>query len=136
MNYLEWNIYRSEEADLDDPIGYMKISGDEGIIIEDYTYLDSFFEAFAEGIEGMKTEDVVRADPIVEPHDIIFSRKNNLLEIEYGSQKTIILNKSQFIEEVKIAVIKLIEILDEFADSAKQQRRELVKLRGFLKQDV
>ncbi len=135
MNYLEWNLHRSDKADLYDPIGNIQISGDEGIIIKDYIYLDNFFEAFVEGVERMKTEDVVRADTIVEPNDLIFSCKNNLLEIEYGSQKTIILNKYQFIEEVKTAVIKLIEKLDEFADSAKQ-RRELVKLRGFLKQDV
>lgn len=132
MNYLEWNLDPEDEADLDDPMGYIKIVGDEGIIIEDYTNLDNFFEAFVEGIERIKTEDVVKIDPIVEPNDLIFSSKNNFLRIEYGSQKTIILNKYQFIEEVKTAVAKLIEILDEFADRAKQERRELFKLRSFL----
>ena len=85
-----------------------------------------------EGVERIQIEDVVRADPIVEPNDIIFSRKDNLLEIEYGTQKVIILNQHQFTEEVKIAVTELIKILDEFADSSKQQRRELFKLRSFL----
>lgn len=132
MNYLEWNLDPEDEADLDDPMGYIKIVGDEGIIIEDYTNLDNFFEAFVEGIERIKTEDVVRADIIVEPNDLIFSCKNNFLRIEYGSQKTIILNKYQFIEEVKTAVAKLIELLDELADRAKQERRELFKLRSFL----
>ena len=37
MNYLEWNIYIEEEPDLYDLIGYIKITGDEGIIIEGYT---------------------------------------------------------------------------------------------------
>lgn len=132
MNYLEWNLDPEDEADLDDPMGYIKIVGDEGIIIEDYTNLDNFFEAFVEGIERIKIEDVVRADIIVEPNDLIFSCKNNFLRIEYGSQKTIILNKYQFIEEVKTAVAKLIELLDELADRAKQERRELFKLRSFL----
>lgn len=132
MNYIQQNVYPEEEADLDDPIGYIKITGDEEIIIEDYTYIDSFFAAFADGIEQMKTEDVVRADPIVEPNDIIFRCNGNSLEIEYGNQKAIIFNKSQFVEEVKIAVAKLIEILDEFADSAKQKKRQLIKLRSFL----
>jgi hypothetical protein len=132
MHYIEWNLNAEDEVDLDDPMGYIKILGDEGIIIEDYTNLDNFFEAFVEGIERMKTEDVVRADPIVEPNDLIFSCKNNLLKIEYGSQKTIILNKSQFVDEVKIAVAKLIEILDEFANRTKQERRKLFKLRSFL----
>lgn len=132
MNYLEWNLDPEDEADLDDPMGYIKIVGDEGIIIEDYTNLDNFFEAFVEGIERIKIEDVVKIDPIVEPNDLIFSSKNNFLRIEYGSQKTIILNKYQFIEEVKTAVAKLIELLDELADRAKQERRELFKLRSFL----
>ena len=131
MSYLEWNILIEEEPDLYDPIGYIKITGNEGIIIEDYTYLDNFFAAFVEGVERIQIEDVVRADPIVEPNDIIFSRKDNLLEIEYGTQKTIIFNQHQFTEEVKMAVAKLIKILDEFADSTKQRRREFLKLRGF-----
>ncbi|WP_038296475.1 hypothetical protein, partial [[Scytonema hofmanni] UTEX B 1581] len=127
MNYLEWNLDMEEGANLYDPVGNIKISGDEGIITEEYTYIDAFFEAFVEGVERMKVEDIVRVDPLVEPNDIIFSQKNSLLEIKYGSQKAIIFNKSQFLEEVKNAVTKLIEILDEFADSTKQERREMFR---------
>ncbi len=135
MNYLEWNLDMQEGADLYDPIGNVKISGDKGIITEGYTYLDAFFEALAEGVERMKIEDVVRVDPLVEPNDIIFYRKDSLLEIRYGSQEAIIFNKSQFIEEVKNAVTKLIGILDEFANITKQDRREILKLRSFVKHE-
>jgi hypothetical protein len=134
MNYLEWNLEIEEGADLYDPVGNIKISGDEGIIKEDYTYLDAFFEALADGVKGIEIDDFIMVDPLVEPNNIIFAITNNLLEIKYGSQKAIILNKSQFIEEVKNAVSKLIEILDKFADSTKQKRREILKLRSFLKQ--
>lgn len=133
MSYLDWNLDMEEEANLYDPIGNLKIIGDKGTIVEDYTYLDAFFEAFAKGIERLKVEDVVIVDPLIEPNDIIFHRKNNLLEIEYGNQKTVIFNELEFTEEFKNAVIKLIGILDEFAVAEKKQSLKLTILRNFVK---
>lgn len=60
INYLEWNLDIKEGADLYDPIGYITISGDQGIITEEYTYLDAFFEAFVDGVERIEIENVVR----------------------------------------------------------------------------
>lgn len=132
MNYLEWNLDLEEGADLYDPVGNIKILGDEGIFEERYTYLDAFFEVFVEGAECMKIENVIKVDPLVEPNDILFSCKGSILKIEYGTQRAIIFNCYQFLEEVQKAVAKLGEILDEFADNSKQQKRKLIRLRGFL----
>ena len=99
MRYIEWNLDIEEEANLYDPIGNIKICGDEGDITEEYTYLDAFFEAFVEGVELMKVEDIVRVDPLIESNDIIFCSNGNLLKIQYGNQQTTILNKPQFIKE-------------------------------------
>ncbi|MEI6331353.1 MAG: hypothetical protein WCP16_19075 [Pseudanabaena sp. ELA645] len=131
MRYIEWNLDIEEGANLYDPIGNMKISGDEGDLAEEYTYLDAFFEAFVEGIERMKLEDVVRVDPLIESNDIVFYCKGSLLKIQYGTQQTTILNKLQFIEEIQKAVIDLVKILDEFAEKSKQPKRSLIKLRAF-----
>ena len=130
--YLEWNLDMEEGADLYDPVGNIKILGDEGIIGEEYTYLDAFFEAFVEGVERMEVEDVVKVDPLVEPNDIVFICKGSLIEIEYGFQKAIIFNKFQFLAELQNAVAKFLERLDEFANNSKQQNRKLTKLRNFL----
>lgn len=131
MKYIEWNLDIDEGANLYDPIGDMKISGDEGDVAEEYTYLDAFFEAFVEGIERMKLEDVVRVDPLIESNDIVFCCKGSLLKIQYGTQQTTILNKFQFIEEVQKSVIDLVKMLDEFAEKSNQPKRSLIKLRAF-----
>jgi hypothetical protein len=131
MRYIEWNLDIEEEANLYDPIGNMKICGDEGDITEEYTYLDAFFEAFVEGIELMTVEGIVRVDPLIESNYIIFCSKGNLLKIQYGNQQTTILNKLQFIKEVQTVVIDLVKILDEFAERGKQPKRALIKLRTF-----
>lgn len=136
MNYLEWNLDMEEGADLYDPVGNLKILGDEGIIEEKYTYLDAFFEAFVEGVQHMEAEDVVSVDPLVEPNDIVFTCKSSVIKIEYGVQQAIIFNKFRFLEELQKAVAKLLETLDEFADNSKQQKRKLTKLRSFLQKEV
>jgi hypothetical protein len=131
MNYLEWNLDIEEGADLYDPIGNIRILGNEGSITEEYTYLDTFFEAFIEGIEHMRVEDIVKVDPLIESDDIIFHCKDNLLNLQYGDQQTTIFNKFQFIKEVQKAVIDLVKILDDFAESSKQPKRELFNLSRF-----
>jgi hypothetical protein len=80
----------------------------------------------------MEQEDVITVDPVVEPNELVFKLKKNMLEIEYGNQKVIVYDKLQFVEEVQQAVARLGTILDEFADSSKQKKRELIRLRNFL----
>jgi uncharacterized protein (UPF0305 family) len=133
MKYLEWNLDdMTENTDLYDPFGNLSIRGDTGIIEENDTYIDAFFEAFVEGIERMKQQNIVTVDPLVEPNDIVFNHENNTLTIEYGNQKAIIYDKLQFIKEVQESVNRLVTILDNFADSSKQKKRELIKLRNFI----
>jgi hypothetical protein len=133
MNYFEWNLDDMEvNEDLYDSMGYIKILGDEGVFEEKDTFVDVFLEAFVEGVERMESEGIVRIDPLVEPNDIVFNYKNSSIEIEYGIQRTTILNKIQFLEELQYTVIKFLEELDEFANNSKQEKRKFAKLRSFV----
>ena len=132
MSYLEWNLDTEEDLDLNDLMGNIKILGDEGIIEEEYTNLDNFFEAFIEGIKHMDIEGVVNIDPIVEPNDIVFNFNGDTIEMKYGIQTAIILNKVQFLEDLQNAVAKFLQELDTLASNSNQQNKKLTKLRNFL----
>jgi hypothetical protein len=132
MSYLEWNLDTEEDLDLNDLMGNIKILGDEGVIEEEYTNLDNFFEAFIEGINQMDIEGVVSIDPIVEPNDIIFKFNGNTIKMKYGIQTTIILNKAQFLEDLQNAVAKFLQELDTFSSTSNQQNKKFTKLRNFL----
>jgi hypothetical protein len=133
MSYLEWNLDTEEDLDLNDLMGNIKILGDEGIIGEEYTNLDNFFEAFIEGINRMDIEGVINVDPIVEPNDIVFNFNGNTIKIKYGIQIATILNKAQFLEDLQNAVAKFLQELDTFASNSNQQNKKLTKLRNFLR---
>ena len=47
VNYLEWNLEPldiEESVDLYDPMGSIRIDGDEGFVEEEYTNLDTFLK--------------------------------------------------------------------------------------------
>jgi hypothetical protein len=132
MTYIKCTLDRDEDANLYDPIGNISIVGDEGIIEEKYTYLDAFLEAFIAGIEFANTEDTISIDPLVESNDIVFNFKDNTIKLSYGTQNTTILDKTQFIEELKNTVTNFLKELDEFASVSSQPIRKLTKLRRYV----
>lgn len=132
MNYLQWDLDIEEGIDIFDPLGNLKIIGDEGNIIEDSTYLDAFFEALVEAAQKIKTQTNISVDPIVEPNNLEFNCKKNTIKINYGQQQATIFDKNKFIKDVREAVSELIKILDEQSQQTKQAKRELIKLRNFI----
>lgn len=132
MSYLQWNLDLEDGIDIIDPVGDLCIIGDEGKLVEKYTYLDSFFEALAEAADSIEAGLGAIVDPIVESNDLLFELQEDSLKITYGQQKTTILNVAQFIEDVREAVIKLLKILDKQSELQKQPKRKLTKLREYL----
>jgi TATA-box binding protein (TBP) (component of TFIID and TFIIIB) len=135
MNYLQWDLDIEESIDIFDPLGNLKIIGDEGKIIEDSTYLDAFFEALVEAAQKIKTETNISVDPIVEPNNLEFNCQKNTIKINYGQQQAIIFDKNKFIKDVGEAVSELLKILDEQSQQTKQPKRELIKLRNFIEEN-
>lgn len=131
MNYLQWNLDIEEGIDIFDPLGNLKIIGDEGNIVEDSTYLDAFFEALVEAAQKIKTKTNISVDPIVEPNNLEFNCQKNTIKIHYGQQQAIIFDKDKFIRDVGEAVSELLKILDEQSQQTKQPKRKLIKLRNF-----
>ena len=135
MNYLQWDLDIEEGIDIVDPLGNLKIIGDEGNIVEDGTYLDAFFEALVEAAQKIKTETNISVDPIVEPNNLEFNCQKNTIKINYGQQQAIIFDKNKFIKDVGEAVSELLKILDEQSQQTKQPKRKLIKLRNFIEEN-
>jgi TATA-box binding protein (TBP) (component of TFIID and TFIIIB) len=135
MNYLQWDLDIEEGIDIVDPLGNLKIIGDEGNIVEDGTYLDAFFEALVEAAQKIKTETNISVDPIVEPNNLEFNCQKNTIKINYGQQQAIIFDKNKFIRDIREAVSELLIILDEQSQQTKQAKRELIKLRNFIEEN-
>ena len=132
MSYLQWNLDTEDGIDVVDPVGDLCIIGDEGKLVEKYTYLDSFFEALVEAASSIEAGKGTVVDPIVEPNDICFELQGDFLKIIYGQQKTTILNAKQFAKDVREAVTKLLKILDKQSELQKQPKRKLTRLREYL----
>ena len=132
MSYLQWNLDTEDGIDLINPVGDLCIIGDEGKLVEKYTYLDSFFEALVEAVNSIEAGKGTVVDPIVEPNDICFELQKDCFKITYKQQKTTILNATQFVKDVREAVIKLLKTLDKHSELQKQSKRQLAKLREYL----
>ena len=133
MNYLEWNLDTEEGIDVYDPLGDLKILGDEGKIVEESTYLDAFFEALVEAVQNIEIGKSISVDPIVEPNNLEFDCQRDFLKVIYGQQQAILFQKNQFVKEVHEAVEELLKILDKQSEIAKQQKPKLVKLQNYFK---
>ena len=136
MNYLEWNLDTEEGIDVYDPLGDIKILGDEGKIVEESTYLDAFFEALIEAVQNIEIGKSISVDPIVEPNNIEFDCQKDFLKVTYGQQQAVLFQRNQFVKEVQEAVEELLKILDKQSKIAKQQKPKLVKLRNYLKEKI
>ena len=132
MKYLKWNLDTEEGIDVYDPLGDIKIFGDEGKIVEESTYLDAFFEALVEAAQNIKIGKNISVDPIVEPNNLEFDCQKDFLKITYGQQQAILFERNQFINEVQEAVKEFLEILDRQSEIAQQKKPKLVKLRNYI----
>jgi len=132
MRYIEWILDTEDGLDAYDPLGKIVILGDEGKIEEESTYLDAFFEALAEGAKRIKPGEIVTIDPLIEPDDIIFDYTSDRLVVSYGHWRATILDRVRFLNDLRQAIQKLVEKIDELASQEGQEKRKLTKLRNFL----
>lgn len=135
MNYLQWDLDIEDGIDIVDHLGNLKITGDEGNIVENSTYLDAFLEALVEAAQKIKTETNISVDPIVEPNNLDFNCQKDTIKINYGQQQATIFDKDKFIKDVREAVSELLKILDEQSQQTKQPKRKLIKLRNFIEKN-
>lgn len=132
MSYIEWVLDSEDGLDAYDPLGKIVILGDEGKIEEGNTYLDAFFEALAEGARCIKSGEIVKIDPLIEPDDIIFDDTSDRLIISYGGWEAIISDRIKFFNDLRHAIQELVATIDKLASQENQERRCLIKLRNFL----
>lgn len=131
MSYLKWSLDRENGIDFVEPTGDFYLIGDEGEIIEKFTSIDIFFEVLVEGANNLKIGKSIVVDPLIEPNEFHFDYQDRILQITYGRQQTIILDRHKFIVDVYQAVSELLAILDRQSETKHQPRRSLAKLRAY-----
>ena len=134
MSYIEWKLDEDEDEELDayDPVGLIIIRGENGVIKENSTYLDAFFEAIIKGIQQVEVGKTIAIDPLVEPDDIFFECNAEQLNISYDNSTTKIYDKVKFLNDLRHAVYDLVNTIDELTQSACQEKRKLFILRRFI----
>ncbi|GEM_PF-1402970 len=136
MSYITWELDVEDGLDAYDPLGRIVILGDEGKVEEESTYLDAFFEALIEGTQRIEIGKTITVDPLVEPNDIIFKLTYGQLTISYCSFAATILDKVKFSDDLRQAIDKLVNELDDLTFQKGQEKRKLAKLRNYLNQQI
>jgi hypothetical protein len=133
MNYVKWTL-DLEDGELKpfDLLGTITIIGDRGQIEDRCTYLDAFFEALVKGIQYIERKPIIEIDTLVEPDDIIFDCTGKNLVINYGKQQATIFNEKKFLKNVKEAIEKLLNTIDDETIATKEAKPILDILRSFL----
>lgn len=132
MIYLQWTLDTEDGIDPYDPLGSIRVTGDEGYIEDKSTYLDGYFEALILGIQSLEKGKIIRIDPFIEPDDIVFDYTSDYLLIEYGKQQAAISNVSQFIENVRESIENLLNVLDNASVGENEKRPDFEILRIFV----
>lgn len=136
MNYVEWTLDLEEEIDPRDPLGTIKIMGDEGYIEDKCTYLNNYFEAILLGIQSMKKGQIVSIDPIIEPDCIEFDYTNDFLLLSYAKQQTKVINVEKFISDVQQSICDLLDVLDAAPVREGKTRPNFEILRKFVRNNL
>ena len=133
MSYVTWTIDEEDGIDAYDPLGEIKIIGNQGQLEESCTYLDAFLEALVQGIQNIDKGKIIEIDPLVEPDNIKFDYTRENLIISYGKQQVTIFDKNEFVKDIQESVKNLVDILDMAAINAQDKKPKLLILREFLR---
>lgn len=132
-NCIEWIFDTEDKLDEDDPLGEVRIYGEQGSFVrEDCTNIDVFLEALVKGIPQTIESYELSIDPFVEPDDMIFKYADGILEISYGSQTIIVNDLMQLKQSLFDAVQKLVVQIDSLTIQKNREKRKLRYLRQYL----
>ena len=111
-NYIKWALDNEDHIDPADPLGNITFVGNTGIIEEQDIFLDSFLEAFVEGLSIIKTQDTSSVEIIDEPDELIFIKNNQELQIRYKNQAITIDNIDSFSYQLSLSISSFLSIFD------------------------
>jgi len=85
---IEWSLDQSEPIDLVDLLGSIRIVDGHGHeILEQITFLDSWFDGLIRGFIGLASATNVEIDLYDEPHHLTFFTSGDELTLAYGSEQ-------------------------------------------------
>ena len=81
---ISWKLYEEDGLSADDPLGSITITdGDGGIITQEATYLDSWFEALLHGVRSIKAGEEQTIEMVEEPDPLELEMKKSSLEFRH-----------------------------------------------------
>ena len=132
ISYVQWTLDLEDGIDPYDPLGTIKIVGDEGYIEDKCTYLDGYFEAIMLGVESLEKGKTIGIDPFIEPDEIIFNYTNDYLLLGYGKQQAKIINVKKFVTDVCQSIQDLLDVLDNAPVRKNEPRPNFEIFRQFI----
>jgi len=130
--YIKWELNNEEPLNPADPLGELTIIGDQGIFKEQDVFLDSFLEAFIEGLNLIKTQDVCNIEIIDEPDELIFTKNGIGFQIQYKEQNVTISNIKLFSIQLSDSVHSFLQILDEASERIGKKKYNFSKMREYV----
>ncbi len=132
--YIKWELDSEEPLDPADPLGNITFVGDRGVLSEQGVFLDSFLEAFVEGLNSIKNRDVSNIEIIDEPDELIFLKKDKKLQIEYRDQNITISDIDSFSEQLSHSISSFLQILDQASKRMGKKEYGFDQLRRYVEQ--
>ncbi|RYZ43535.1 MAG: hypothetical protein EOO71_02975 [Myxococcaceae bacterium] len=112
--YLRWTLAPGE-VEPHDPLGDLRLVGDEGAIEEKETLIDAYLLALSEGLKRLPHESRVQVDVVVEPHVLALTREGASRVIGYRGQTARVEEVDALVVDLQTASQRLLEVLDAAA---------------------
>ena len=130
--YIEWKLDNEAPIDPADPLGDITFIGDKGILEEQCVFLDSFLEAFVEGLNSIKTQDISNVEIIDEPNKLMFIKNKKGLQIQYKDRTITIHDTESFSNQLSHAISSFLHLLDEASENMGKKKYDFNQLRTYV----
>lgn len=98
---IAWKLYEDDAVEADDPLGSISIvDANGGKIIQEATYLDSWFEALLHGVRALRAGEEESIEMVEEPDPLEFSVEGPRIRLTHY-QTTVELDMIEAIEEIR-----------------------------------
>jgi len=130
--YIAWTLDESEPIEPENPLGNISITGSSGSFEERETFIDSFFEALAHGIQVLESRSEITVDLQDEPYTLVLARSGDGLRLRYRDKVVWFEDREVFAGQLRTAITKFLSRLDSSRAKPKGPATSLPALRRFV----
>lgn len=116
-----------EEIDTIDPIGDITLTDGKTTILEESTYLDSWFEALIAGLKSVQQGKNAKVEILEEPEPLVFEALQKGMRLSYHNQAIALVNVAEFSSALKLAANDFLEKLSYMNPNNRNDLLDLVR---------